>query len=520
MKQKFKIYPKLIGILAIFMLISCSKDEFVNHIKKSQNKNEISFEQFKKETGLNNFSTTININPVNQQNISTSRLANGSYELSDFYISTDIIKKLESANITSYTFRIYPKEYREEDAKKIFNLSLYKIGNIWETTIIQFTPTQINYESIKQGLTEQVEGKAKLLYKGDLTTYSTSGNACFEITIISSYCEGCTGGSCDANSADGCPAGVCYVNTSSFIICYYIGDENGSGGGFSGVGPPGDGIGPIGGPGGDGVSIIYNDPNALQPEDPRPMTPNVKDTSVDGHNFENDNILPCDQLKNFSKMEPLNRKTPNLKAKIDEIKEYASDTNFEHEVIYSLMKDSNGNYGTTPLVIASEHKSAKPRLYGYFYGAIHSHTPNLSPMFSWSDVYGLKSLFDGAAPYNKSEVTLLLVASESATSGNVLVYALKIDDINALTTKLNADMINPDDPNNTDIKNKIKYADSKFKEKFKDNMNNQDLEKVFLDNFANAGISIYKANNDELTDWNKLSLNNNPTNPITKTPCN
>ena len=236
MKQKFKIYPKLIGILAIFMLISCSKDEFVNHIKKSQSKNEISFEQFKKETGLNNFSTTININPVNQQNISTARLANGSYELSDFDISTDIIKKLESANITSYTFRIYPKEYREEDAKKIFNLSLYKIGNIWETTIIQFTPTQINYERIKQGLTEQVEGKAKLLYKGDLTTYSTSGNACFEITIISSYCEGCTGGSCDANSADGCQAGVCYVNTSSFIICYNIGDGNNNGGGFSGVG--------------------------------------------------------------------------------------------------------------------------------------------------------------------------------------------------------------------------------------------------------------------------------------------
>ena len=51
-------------------------------------------------------------------------------------------------------------------------------------------------------------------------------------------------------------------------------------------------------------------------------------------------------------------------------------------------------------------------------------------------------------------------------------------------------------------------------------MNNQDLEKLFLDNFANAGISLYKASNDEFTQWDKLTLSGNPIAPVTKTPCN
>jgi hypothetical protein len=507
MKQKFKIYPKLIGILAIFMLISCSKDEFVNHIKKSQNKNEISFEQFKKETGLNNFSTTININPVNQQNISTARLANGSYELSDFDISTAIIKKLESANITSYTFRIYPKEYREEGAKSIFNLLLYKVNNLWQVTIIQFKLTPLNYEQIKQGLTEQVQGKANLLYKGNLNyNNTTSGLDCEEVTIFYYYCQGCTD-SCDADQPGGCP--VCGTYYATFVICYNFGD--GSGGG------PGEGIGTVGGDGNNGVDIIYNDPNAPNVVDPRPMIPNVKDTSVDGHNFENDNVPPCQQLTSFSVMEPNNPKIPNLKAKIDEVKAISA-SSFPHEVLYNFMKDSNGNYATSNLIISDTNNSAVLKTSGYYYGGIHSHWFNLYSMFTWSDVNGLKKVYDVAPPYSQSEVTLLLAVKECLTCDNVVVYALKIDDITALNTKINNDMDSPD-TNGFTPKQKETYADAKFKKKHKLDMNYQQLEKLFLENFANAGISIYKAN-DDLTHWDKLTLSGNPIAPITNTPCN
>ena len=48
---------------------------------------------------------------------------------------------------------------------------------------------------------------------------------------------------------------------------------------------------------------------------------------------------------------------------------------------------------------------------------------------------------------------------------------------------------------------------------------NINQEVPFLNYFANANISLYKAN-DGLTNWDKLTLSNNPTEPITKTPCN
>jgi hypothetical protein len=37
--------------------------------------------------------------------------------------------------------------------------------------------------------------------------------------------------------------------------------------------------------------------------------------------------------------------------------------------------------------------------------------------------------------------------------------------------------------------------------------------------FASSGASLYKANS-ALNNWDKLTLSNNTTNPITKTPCN
>ena len=62
MQQKLKIIPKLIGVLTLFMLTNCSKDEFVNNSQNSKDKNNITFEQFKKETGLSNFENKISIN--------------------------------------------------------------------------------------------------------------------------------------------------------------------------------------------------------------------------------------------------------------------------------------------------------------------------------------------------------------------------------------------------------------------------------------------------------------------------
>lgn len=515
MKQKFKIYPKLIGILAIFMLISCSKDEFVNHIKKSQSKNEISFEQFKKETGLNNFSTTININPVNQQNISTARLANGSYELSDFDISTDIIKKLESANITSYTFRIYPKEYREEDAKSIFNLLLYKVNNLWQVTIIQFKLTALNYEQIKQGLTEQVQGKANLLYKGNLKDNNTTfGLDCEEVTIFYYYCQGCTD-SCDADQPGGCP--VCGTYYATFVICYNFGDGSGSGGG------PGEGIGPVGGDGNNGVDIIYNDPNAPNVVDPRPMIPNVKDTNLgDTPIIPNPRDMeePCAQLKALSTKLSFTSKMNTLKYNIP---------NGTVEKGFRL-NEMEGNENS-PIIEGNADGTVEIQINQILtyeelyktYGWAHNHLandPTHIGVFTPKDLgplFVLGNIEQSTLNPWRSDIPKKAIIFVNTSKG---LFAMKIKDMNKLVAFIN----------DTNFWNNTKYENF-VKEKFldKDEYNvsptsSHDEQVIGLLRFMqdyDIGVDLYEGNQSNYLNWRKLDLTNNNGNfSFTPTPCN
>jgi hypothetical protein len=503
-------FSLLVLFLTASLFWNCEAEREFMH-NNTKNNNEITFEQFKNETGLVNFKTKIKVNTT----ISNSllRTTNGSYELSDFNISTDIIKKLEANNIKSYTFRIYPKESTLETEKSIFNLTLVRINNIWKATIIEFKPTESNLERIRQGLTEKIEGKVAVLYDGtyENNNFQVNTDGCVLVTITVITCVGCTGSS-DANDPEGCPQGICSIDTSSFFWCADLGD---SGGGFFGI-APGDGVGtmPGGGIGNGDTDIFYDNTNPAN-EDPRPILVNTKDTSIDGILIDEDDILPCEQLKKLGEINNDNNLTPNLKNNIDDVKQFASE-NFPHEVMYNLIKDGYGNYGVSSLQISQTTNSAKPRVGPGFYGGIHSHWWRLYGMFSWSDVYSLKRYYDNTLNTNKSEVVLLLAAKECLTCSNVIVYAIKISDITTFNQKIAADLNN----DGINLKEKIKAADDKFFEKLNLNMNSQDLEKVFLENFENSGIKLYKAQDDTYTNWDELSLSGNPVDPILKSPCN
>ena len=516
----------LYGLLSLILICisfgSCEAEkEVITNSRK--NNNEISFEQFKKETGLFNFKKTINI--TNNIDATTARTTNGDYELSDFNISTDIIKKLDANNIKSYTFRIVPKDSVVSESKSIFNLSLIKKDDIWKTTIIEFRPTDLNYDQIKQGLTEKVEGQAKIWYHGDLNNFASETPVAMKTLIMIEHCIG--GGDCNPSTGycDRCSQCVTITHGGSFgppnsgpPTSISGGNVAGGGGSYSGPGVPGP-FEPIVYEPIDWFSLM-GDPQTTEPiQNDNLIIANVRDVDV---NAENENPItdktPCEQLQSFATMDANNRKIPNLKSKIDDIKDFASNS-VPHEAIYNFMKDNNGNYATTNFVISESTDSAEPKFSGYFYGSIHSHWYDLYPMFSWMDVYTLKRHYELASANNKSEAIVMMAGKDCLTCSHVSLYALKIDDFNAFLTKINADMINPDDPTNADINEQKKYADRQFKEKFNLSMTNQDLEKLFLEHFNNSGISIYKAN-DELTNWDKLSLSGNPISPISNTPCN
>ena len=138
MKTKNKLFSKFLLIIALIVLSSCEKDLYENQIQNSNNKREISFEQFKKETGLNDFKTKIAI-PKNENTLA-SRNADGSYDLSDFNIDTNFIKRLVVNQKITYTFRIEPLVRTNES---LFNLTMfYKNG--WQSLILELKPTQEN----------------------------------------------------------------------------------------------------------------------------------------------------------------------------------------------------------------------------------------------------------------------------------------------------------------------------------------------------------------------------------------
>lgn len=203
MKTKIKLFSKFLLLIALIVLSSCEKDLYENQIQNSNNKREISFEQFKKETGLNDFKTKIAI-PKNENTLA-SRNSDGSYEISDFNIDTNFIKRLVVNQKTTYTFRIEPLERTNES---LFNLIMfYKDG--WQSLILELKPTQENLILLKGELTEKFEGTITNLYQSN-----RSSSPCTTIFVDFWHCTGT--GSCKSGTCDQC--NECLSN-DSYTLC-------------------------------------------------------------------------------------------------------------------------------------------------------------------------------------------------------------------------------------------------------------------------------------------------------------
>lgn len=219
---------------------------------------------------------------------------------------------------------------------------------------------------------------------------------------------------------------------------------------------------------------------------------------------------PCDDLRNvFSDTNP-----ENIKSQIDWLKGKvnAPINNLEHavEVQKRMNPDETYRYEYTQVSSTNEF-SVEISTGSTYIGSIHSHPENGYDMFSFQDVRALLGTYDNASSTRKGDVFLSIVVEDNAT-GEALIYTLQIDQVSMLRSEVNAVWNDPKYSGFSDNE-KIEAIHAEQAQKY-EKSNNQ-LEKSFLEQFNNYGISLFKGGNT-LNNWDKLTINQST---VTKNPC-
>ena len=96
------------------------------------------------------------------------------------------------------------------------------------------------------------------------------------------------------------------------------------------------------------------------------------------------------------------------------------------------------------------------------------------------------------------------------------IYSIRVDDINKLNSAIQSDLAGIRNPDLEKKRRKLNRNLQFFYEKDKT------YELTFLEKFKDYGITLYKANDTGLTNWNQLELgkDNNNNNKVIETPCN
>jgi hypothetical protein len=213
MKNVFKNALKFMLICSVGLLVSCEAEKGLT--KKSsvvgKSNSEVSFSEFKRETGLQDFKTTVEFESQN----SYARNADGSYELSDFNIDTDVIKRLELDTKITYTFRIYPTVVISPTS--FYNLTLDNKNGQWIQNVVELKPTLENFDSLMSGSTNEIDGQMSILYTSDVTGLNPATN-CYSVGIVTSNCST---PEIEENCIDEKFASFCFDNENNILL----GDE-------------------------------------------------------------------------------------------------------------------------------------------------------------------------------------------------------------------------------------------------------------------------------------------------------
>ncbi len=174
------------SVFSLFLTFFCSCEAEKVLLTKSKiiekSNSEISFTEFQKETGLTKFKTEIKV-PLSKSEL--SRNADGSYELSDFDIDTDVIKRLELIENVTYSFRIYPKIVTTPSS--FYNLTMSYINGEWIQNVVELKPDLSNFDDLLSGSSNNIAGNVSFLYTSNENVLNETNN-CYTVGIIGDNC--------------------------------------------------------------------------------------------------------------------------------------------------------------------------------------------------------------------------------------------------------------------------------------------------------------------------------------------
>ncbi len=325
-----------------------------------------------------------------------------------------------------------------------------------------------------------------------INTYSRVGGSCFDLVLTDETYENCSAGHNVSSCTTQC-CGSCY----GYIFQWEEVPCPGSGGGGvtggdTGSGNTGTGTG-VGGTGNGSGNTFPTIPVGIKNEnDPsEEQKPKTK----------------CQSLKDLTKTDSLSVNIKpiidSLRTKVNLDKEWS--INFKKKMnygeLYSLPEEGGIKEGI------SETRS-KLKSGNTWFGQVHTHPKGTYEIFSWLDLKALNTIYTDVHHHFKDDVFLMVVADSN------LVYALKVDNINTLTTKLDVDYNNAkgdDDDEKTD------NIERNMTDKYKKSDN---LEQAFLKLYGSYGISLYKATDANLSNWKLLELDETDNETVNETPCN
>lgn len=223
-------------------------------------------------------------------------------------------------------------------------------------------------------------------------------------------------------------------------------------------------------------------------------------------------LNPCELLKSIGDVDKI-----DMKSNIDWLKEKVNATvnNKEHGVEVKKVMNPDETFTYQKNQVSSIDEYSVPIETGIQYiGSAHSHPKKSFGMFSFGDVLLLRDTYEAAGNTRREDVFIMVVC-KNAVTGIAEVYALRIKSITDLQTMLEIEFDKYNGLSYDDKMNKI-HTEQQMKY---DQSENQ-LEKSFLQQFALYGISLFKATDDSLKNWNKIELS--ATTPVTviSTPCN
>jgi hypothetical protein len=498
---------------------------------------------------FNNLSSQLNIDPylqLEQKNIH-GKTTKDTLGIS---VYTDVIKEVTLGNYKSYTMRISS----ENDQSSIFyNLTLEDKNGQPDMFVTQYIPTQ-NWLNDQN---QVFEGNITTMSIDDITHAPPSGGGgstepgsgyppdpqgspyyptnCDGVVIVTyeSVAYSCGCGHMPGDDCQGCTSSSPMWSGYHEIPYYYCDatdygsdprdDTNnpnpGGGGGGSGNG---DGTSP------DDTPITVLIPPGEECENPPPGDLNG-DCKLDAYEVcllqgNSKEVCECvadrgtvEECLQDIKCERLNRlvQTDGLGSDIlpvvNQLRTKLGAGNNEWSMSYKNVLSEEGRKNVTDDDGLQEGPSDERSPFNYtttWIGQIHSHPEGKFAVPSWLDIRALKLLHTESYDVFNDEVFIMVVAPNNIT------YALRVDNIQTLIDKIDADMQNAKGNNDDE---KRKYIKEEMRE---DYSNSSNLEKTFLELFGDYGISFYEATDATLSNWKQLELDENDNETVTETPCN